>query len=649
MSTGTVRAGMRQRFMISGKLFRRILVVVFVCFLGWDSPAQAQRVQIERGRPAGIDSTLVSRFQLADTYLRGGQYDRAIVLLEDLYATSPTTHVFFDKLKEAYENVKRYDEAIVLIDERIAQTDNSTATVWVAEKARLTYLKGEEQAAFGLWDAAIPEGSQNENMYRLVYSSLLKVRLFDRAIQVLERGRSATGNPTAFQADLAYLYSVTGHHEQAMEEYLGLLSLNERRLTYVRNRLSRFLEQEGALEASIAVAERGVRKTPLNRSYREVLAWLYMEAEDFRKAYDTYRAIDRLEQENGRVLFDFAKRAADADAYEVALEAFDEVLERYPSAPVAAEAQMGLAEMHERWAQNDREHLFDERGNRLSAPHYEAALESYRGFLQQYPAHPYYPEVLRRIGRLQQDVFFNLGEADATLNEVTTRYPNSPAAHQAHYDLGRIALVRGNLEEARLIFSRLVEELRIGDLAERARYEQALIHFYRGEFDAAQTLVSVIDENTSTDVSNDAIELKMLLFENMGPDSLSMPLQAYAQASLLYRQRRTSEVIQVLDRLLQEQAFHPLGDETRFLRATALRDAGEAQEAFTAFFELPLAHPDSPLVDRSLYQAGEIKEFELNDPEGALEIYTRLLTDYPGSLLVPDVRIRIRSLRGDGA
>ncbi|MFB3131406.1 MAG: hypothetical protein ACE10K_02670, partial [Rhodothermales bacterium] len=62
-------------------------------------------------------------------------------------------------------------------------------------------------------------------------------------------------------------------YEQAMEEYLGLLAINERQLNYVRNRLSRSLEQEGALPAIIAVAERGVRKIPLNRGYRELLAW----------------------------------------------------------------------------------------------------------------------------------------------------------------------------------------------------------------------------------------------------------------------------------------------------------------------------------------------------------------------------------------
>ena len=158
-----------------------------------------------------------------------------------------------------------------------------------------------------------------------------------------------------------------------------------------------------------------------------------------------------------------------------------------------------------------------------------------------------------------------------------------------------------------------------------------------------------LDENTSTDVANDAIALKVLLLENPGPDSLSTPLRTYGHASLMLRQRRTNEVVQAMDDLLHQYAAHPLADEARFLRAQALRDAGRTEEALAAFGEIPLLHPESPMADVSLLQYGEIQEQDLNDIDGALKTYTQILTLYPGSLLVPDVRLRIRALRGDGA
>ncbi|MEZ4700358.1 MAG: tetratricopeptide repeat protein [Rhodothermales bacterium] len=593
-----------------------------------------------------IDSTLVARFQLADTYLRAGQFDRSISLLEDLYAESPSTYVFYEKLKEAYESVKRYEDAIRLVDDRIARED--APVVLTAQKARLYYLMGDEAQALATWDAAVALEPGKATAYRVVYQSLVEVRLFEQAVAVLEKGRDVLGDAALFRMDLAYMYSLTGRHADAMTEYLGLLDESDRQLSFVRSRLGRFVEQEGVLEASIPVAEEAVRKTPLNRSYRELLGWLYIEADRFSDAFNTYRAIDRLEQENGNVLFGFAEQAADAAAYKVASDAYREILERYPDSPAAADAQFGLGSMLEKQAEDLGERAVDDAGNRRPAPRYEEALAAYQLFLKKYATHPYYPEVLGRIGQLQLDVFFDLDAAETAYAEVTAIYGSSEAADEAAFDTGRIALMRGDLDGARLIFSKLVDRLRIGELAERARYEMAMLHFYRGEFEAALTISAPMNENTSTDVANDAIELKVMLIENKGPDSLNSALRMYARSALALRQRHFNEALATLDSLLQDYGTHPLADEARYSRARALRQAGRAEDALAALLEFPLIHPTSYLTDRSLFEAADIYEFELGNDDEAVTLYARLLTEYPGSLLGPRARERIRFLRGDG-
>ncbi len=219
-----------------------------------------------------MDSTLVARFQLAESYLRAGQFDRAISLLEDLYEASPATHVFYEKLKEGYENVKQYDEAIALVDKRIALDANPV--VLLSEKARLYFLKGEEQSAYDTWDEAIATAPNHVNTYRVIYQSLSRVRLFERAVKILEEGRVKLNSKDHFQMDLAYLYSLTNAHDKAMQEYLALLSNNERQLSFVRSRLGRFINQEGVLDKGIPIVETVVRDAPLNRSFRELLGWL---------------------------------------------------------------------------------------------------------------------------------------------------------------------------------------------------------------------------------------------------------------------------------------------------------------------------------------------------------------------------------------
>ena len=583
--------------------------------------------------PPAADSAATARFRLADSYLRAGQFDRAIALLEDLRAANPGTPVFFDRLKDAYEGVKRYDDAIALVEERLARQQS---TALMAEKARLLYRKGDEDAALQTWQAAVALAPETRLTYTTVYNSLVDARLFTQALAIMEQGREALGAPDAFRLEMAYLYSFTSQYDKAVREYVALLKEDPRRLALVQRRLGSFLEDEEALQKSIAAVSRAVREDPLSRPLRQLQAYLYLEDGQYGKALDASRAIDRLEGEGGRLLFRFAQQAADAGAYEAALQAYRLVLDKDPDAALAAEAQRGLGAMYVRRA----EQTGDE-------DDYEKALQAYRAFLEAYPNNAAYPSVLRAVGGLQQDVLGELDAAKETLQEVAARYPHTQAADEAQYDLGRLALMRGDLGAARLAFSRLAERLRTGDLAGRARYELALLQFYEGAFDAAATLAAAVSENASDDIGNDAIQLKVLIQTSKGPDSTNAPLGLYARARLQQRQRQPAAALQALDTLLTQYGRHALADRARFLRAEVLRADGRYEEAAAAFAEIPLMFPRSPLADRSLFAAAQLEETALDRPDAALETYARLLADYPGSLLLADARARIRALRGD--
>ncbi len=593
-----------------------------------------------------VEGGLAGQLQLADAYLRAAQYDRALRILEDAHAAHPEIGVFYEKLRDTYEAVKRYPEAVALVDRRI-QTYGRRVDL-LADKARLSHLAGDEAAAARLWEEALAGAGADRNAYRIIQETQFAVRLYDRAIATLEQARKVLGPGAAVEGELGYLYNLDGRPAEAMQAYLRLLEANPRQLSFVRNRLTRFMEQPEAVRASITAAEQAVRAAPLNRAYREVLAWLYMEARAYDKAFETYRAIDRLEQENGRVLFGFAQAAMDEKAYDMALAAYQEILERYPDAPTAPDVLFALGQMHESWAERTAERAADASGAPLATPHYRQALAAYTDYLARYPNGGQAGEALRRIGTLQRDVFHALDAAEEAFRASLRAPANNPGVmDKAELDLGRIALLRGDLDEARIVFTRLLERLRTGDLAEAARYELASLHFYRGEFEAARTLSEALHENTAADVANDAIELQVLLVENPGPDSLSTPLRLFARAHLMARQRHTAGALATLDSLLGAYAAHPLADDARFLRAQTLREAGRFADAAAAFAEVAAMHPASYLADRSLFQYARTLDENLHDRQAAIEAYTRLLTQHPGSLYGAEARARIRALRGD--
>jgi TolA-binding protein len=354
-----------------------------------------------------------------------------------------------------------------------------------------------------------------------------------------------------------------------------------------------------------------------------------------------YRALDRLQQTSGGRLYTFARKAADADRFEVATTAFETILSRYPDAEVAPKARRALGDAYRRWA--DRDGAASGLAPTPSARH-DSARRAYRSFLEAHPSHAAVPEVLADLGTLQLDVYGDLDAAQATLERVVSSHPSTTAANRARYDLGRLALMRGDLERARLLFARLADRVRSGDLADRARFELALLPFYQGQFEAARTRAEAAGADPSADVTNDAIELSVLIQENRGPDSLNAPLRHYAAAKLRMRQRRYDAALARLDTLLRAHGRHALADQARFQRARVHLARGDTTAARESFRELPRRHPRSPYADRSLFRRARLHEAQ-GQSQRAITLYDRLLTQYPKSLLAADARSRLRTLR----
>ncbi|MXY07680.1 MAG: tetratricopeptide repeat protein [Rhodothermaceae bacterium] len=617
----------------------RFLTVCCVCVIIFVSLALAQPQRVNRTPPPTeeeqLDGHAASRYQLALGYLRGMQFERAIAILRDLYAEQPERKIFFDKLKEAYVDVKRYDDAVALLDDALARSSAALPEL-EAERAQLFYLGGDEPAAMEAWTALLRSAPDTEAVYRVVYASMIQVRLLLQAIDILKQGRRAIGNMNLFQAELAQLYNLTGQHELATQEYLDLLSINERQLNYVRSRLGRDLEQDGALEDAIRIAEARVVSEPDLRQLRDLLAWLYEQAGSFEQAFEEVIALEKDADASGQGIYQFALRAAEAGAFVVAGRAFQSAIEEYPGIDISIDARLGMADMYR---------LQAEKNNNLEQ--YRYALGAYETFLKDFPDHPQTSVVMARIGALHQDVFRDQEAAERTLSFLATRYANSPIGHQARFDLGRLALSNGNLDKAGTIFARLAGQAD-GELAAKARFEEAMTHFYAGNFAETQSILGSLRENMDKETANDAIELGVLLMEDPGTDSTFSALISYAQALLLFRQHKSAATALAAQDILAQWGQHPIADDVRFLRARALLLDNRPDEAMMAFGELPLIHPESPLLDRSLFYYAEILETFQGDAAGALQAYTDLLTQYPGSLLVNKVRERIRALRSAG-
>ena len=590
----------------------------------------------QQRRPSAETSPERSTFLLADRLLQNGQTDEAIALFEDLLNANPGSLPIAAKLSEAYVTARRWEDALALIARR-EETGGPSVTL-VAERGALLYRAGRADEARTAWRRAVELAPGDEMTYRTVSNVIGELRLYADAVEILESGRAALGDD-AFLLERANLYGLDLQYGAAIELYLEILGQNPEYANAVRGRLARLVDGEGAGEAFAAAIEAAQTRDPLNRAYRELAAWLSMERKDYDRALDAYRAIDRLENEAGESLLAFANAAIADDAPETAARALDEVLERHPGSPSAEDAlrlRGGIARGFSRAA--------GERADRGPTPFADEAIAYFDRYLEQFPASRERSGVELMLAELHQDVTLDFDRSEALL----TRAAQSGQVEvfgEARLALGEVAVRRGDLDTARDRYQEVEDEIRIGPIAEQARYELARLDFYEGHVYSALARAEAIDENTAADVTNDAIALRVTIDENAGPDSLNTPLLAFAAASLLHRRGQADSTLAALARLERAYPMHALTDEILFLRARTLRDLRQPDEAVVALERLAERVPLSFYRDRALVVLAEIAEQDLGDRAAAVAYLDRLLELFPASLFAPNARSDIRRLR----
>lgn len=585
-------------------------------------------------------------FALATRLLANGQAEEAVPLLEDLLAADPESVPVWLKLREAYAVARQFDRLAEAVDARIARQGPSVGLL--AERGVALYRAGRTDDAERAWAEAVAVAPAEEMTYRVVSNAVGSLRLFAEAADVLDAGRQALGDDDLFLLERAHLYGLGLDYQAAAEAYLQALADRPEALGSVQAQLARLMTGQDAPETFAAAVDRAITRDPLNRAFRELSWWLALERKDYDAALDAVRALDRLEREQGETLLSFAAQAAGAGADEAAARALDEVLARHADGPAAAPALLARADLSRQRAEADRE-----RAERGPTPHADAALNDYRDFLDAHPNAPRAPAAALALAGLLRDVYRDFDAAETRLVQASVGREQGVAA-EARLALGEVAIRRGSLDAARERFADVEEALRIGPLAEQARYELALLDFYEGFMFSALARAEALDENTAADASNDAIALRVTLTETLDQDAppapdedlTDDPLHVYARAALLHRRALPSEALAVLDTLdAGLPPDHALGDESLFLRAAVLRQSDQAAAAVAALDRLAEGFPLSFFRDRALRLQALALERDLDDPAGAAERWDRLLELFPGSLYAPEARLELRRLR----
>jgi tetratricopeptide (TPR) repeat protein len=131
-----------------------------------------------------------------------------------------------------------------------------------------------------------------------------------------------------------------------------------------------------------------------------------------------------------------------------------------------------------------------------------------------------------------------------------------------------VLLLQGNSWESMLYFSQVEKDFKEHPIGHEAKLRAAKISYYQGDFQWAQAQLAALKASTSKLISNNAMELSLLITDNYNLDTSEIAMSTFARADLLNYQQRYDEAILKYDSILNAFSGHSLSDEIYMRKAS---------------------------------------------------------------------------------
>jgi TolA-binding protein len=256
--------------------------------------------------------------------------------------------------------------------------------------------------------------------------------------------------------------------------------------------------------------------------------------------------------------------------------------------------------------------------------------------------------MVRNLAHLEAFYLDKTNEATDRLNHLIGLNDINPQAKaECKLDLADILVFTNDVWEATLLYQQVNLDFRNDAIGQEAKFRNARLSYYIGEFKWAQAQLDVLKAATSKLIANDAMALSLLINENFDADSGTVALGLFARADLLDFRNMDEIALKTLDSVPMLFKEHSIMNQVLFKKAAINIKEGKFADADTLLGTLVKTFPDDILTDDALITRGRLNEEQIKDKGKAMAYYEELMTQYPGSIFNVEARKRFRTLRGD--
>lgn len=566
---------------------------------------------------------------LALQYFRNGDYEKAVALLKPLHEQNPYNATYLDYLIDSYQQLEKYDEVQLVAQKQLDTYKNQEYLL--IEIGYNYQLQHNEIKATEYFEKALKSIEKNPTLGYIIGKTFQDNNLLDYALLTYKKSMELVP-ATNYNFQIALIYGEKGEIEPMFTTYLNLVTQNNTYVPAVKSYLARFISDDTENENTVLLRKLIVKRlqSDPNVIWNNLLSWLYMQQKEYDKALIQEKAIFKRNGIDLSPIVEIGQIAFEDTSYETAKNSFQFVLENKPAMEMELNAKLYLLEI-----------------DMNTSTDFTLIETQFQQLFQQYGKNQH---TIGIQGIYAEFLAFKLNQPEQGINTIKEALKLTNNEFQIGHlktKLADILVFTNKFSSALIYYTQVQNDLKNHVIGQEARFKIAQTSYFSGDFDWAQSQLKVLKNSTSQLIANDALDLNLLIADNVVKDSLKVALKTYAKADLLAFQNKNNAAIDTLQVILTKFKGHPIEDETLFKQAQLFEKTNQFERAEQNYLQITLQNNEDILADDANYYLAELYLNKLKNTEKAKEYYQKIIFEYPSSIYLVDARKKFRNLRGD--
>ena len=570
--------------------------------------------------------------QKAQSLFSKGDYEKAVQIYEKL----PVNKVprFYSSYIYSLNALSKYKEA-----KKVAQK------MYLRDKKNLRYLSDviifeiknddKSQASKNL-NILIKELKTKPSQALTISNNFNRNEMYDFAIKVLDATEN-DNNRSNYLIQKAENYSSLLDYEKMITCLLDLLEYNASRELYVRNKFQKTIYNFGIKNENFNESLKKLlisysNKNSKNPIYSDLLVWYFIQNKNYEMAYRQSVSMDLKFGDYDFTLLDIASLFQEEKKYMQANKVYNYIISKNKKDKLFYQAhaqKINLAFV------SDNQQLIKE--VRENYDNYELDFPLNKITVNFYSAYAKFQALHKNDYESSEKIFLKILNLDNIKDEVDVA--------EAKLNYSDILVYNGRIWEALIYYSQVEKKFKENPIGHQAKLKIAKVYYYNGDFEVAQAQLDVLKRSTSKLISNDAIDLSLLITDNLSLDTTDIVMRMYAKAEMLAYQRKYIEALSLYDSLINKYQFHSLVDEALFEKYKIYYELEDFDNCIFALNKILDYSLNDILADDATYFLAKIYDEKINDINLALLNYNIIIEKFQGSIYYDFSRKKIKGIQ----